>query len=60
MAYIVLRMNIDTSYALYANDPNKREEIDLAYYVNTVLSRRVKASIAAARKEVKKIETEYF
>ena len=38
------------SYALYANDPNKREEIDLAYYVNTVLSRRVKASIAAARK----------
>ncbi|EPK8019192.1 hypothetical protein [Providencia rettgeri] len=47
-------------YVIYANDPIKTEEIDIAYYVNAVLSRSVKASIAAARKEVDQIEMEYF
>ncbi|CAK1897461.1 conserved hypothetical protein [Vibrio crassostreae] len=47
-------------YALYANDPKKTEEIDVAHYINTVLTRSIKASIAAAKKEVDQIEMEYF
>ncbi|MFA0436906.1 hypothetical protein [Vibrio breoganii] len=47
-------------YEQYAMDPEKAEDIDVAYYINTVLTRSIKANIAAARKEVDQLEMEYF
>jgi hypothetical protein len=51
---------ITGSYDNFANNPKKNEAVDLRYYINAVLSRSVKASIASAREEIKRIEKAYF